>query len=195
MQVKCWNDLCAAHDAGDVAAEWLAAWLGAPHRLARFDPAQRRPSNLTWTGGREALNRFTDGYPWLVISEASLADLNARLPKPLPMNRFRPNIVIDGCAAYDEDRMEELRHDEVRFALVKSCTRCAITTTEQATGTRDGDEPLRTLRSYRFDRQLKGVLFGQNIIALAGVGSTIAVGDIFEPRWRVDETGAPILST
>ena len=191
VQVKCWNDLCAAHDAGDLAAEWLAAWLGSPHRLARFDPAHRRTSSLVWTRGREALNQFSDGYPWLVISEASLADLNSRLPQPLPMNRFRPNIVIGGCAAYDEDRMEELRHDDVRFAIVKSCTRCAITTTEQTTGMRDGDEPLRTLRSYRFDRELKGVLFGQNLIALAGVGSTIAVGDGFEPLWRAENSGVP----
>ena len=184
IEVKCWNDLCAAHDSGNVAAEWLTTWLGSPHRLVRFDPAHRRPSNVEWTAGREALNQFTDGYPWMIISEASLADLNARLPQPLPMNRFRPNIVIAGVAAYDEDRLDELQLGEVRFRIVKSCTRCAITTTDQATGARDGEEPLRTLRGYRFDRELKGVIFGQNVIVLAGIGSEIAVGDSFTARWQ-----------
>lgn len=184
LEVKCWNDMCAAHDAGTAAAEWLSTFLRSPHRLVRFDPARRRPSNLERTKGREALNRFTDGYPWMVLSEASLADLNSRLERPLPMNRFRPNIVIAGVGPYDEDRLDELEVADATFTGVKNCTRCVVTTTDQATGTRDGDDPLRTLRAYRFDRELKGVIFGQNMIVLSGIGTAIAVGDTATARWR-----------
>ena len=139
-QVICWKDLCAAHDSGDLAAQWLTHFLGAAHRLVRFDPAHKRASSLDWTGGREALNQFSDGFPWLLISQGSLIDLNSRLPQPLPMNRFRPNIVIDGVGAFDEDRLDELQIARARFKVVKGCTRCIITTTDQATAERDGVE-------------------------------------------------------
>jgi uncharacterized protein YcbX len=184
VQVTCWKDLCAAHDAGDFAANWLTDFLGVPHRLVRFDPAHRRVSDPHWTGEHEALTKFSDAFPWLIISNASLAELNSRLPNALPMNRFRPNIVIEGAGAYDEDRFDELRLRDVRFKIVKSCTRCIVTTTEQTSGERDGVEPIRTLTSYRMDRQLKGVIFGQNAIALAGVGTEIAVGDSCTASWR-----------
>jgi uncharacterized protein YcbX len=184
VEVKCWNDLCSAFDAGDEAAEWLATYLDSPHRLVRFDPQRRRASDITWTEGLEALNQFSDGFPWLILSEASLADLNGRLEQPLPMNRFRPNIVIAGVAAYAEDRLYELSTGEVRFRIVKSCTRCVITTTNQTTGERQGEEPMRTLRSYRFDRRLKGVIFGQNVIAIAGIDGEIAVGEALTATWR-----------
>jgi uncharacterized protein YcbX len=92
------------------------------------------------------------------------------------MNRFRPNIVIDGVAPYAEDGAREISIDGVRFAPVKACTRCAITTTDQKRGERDGEEPLRTLRQYRFDRELKGVVFGQNLILIEGLGREIRVG-------------------
>lgn len=184
VEVQCWNDLCAAFDVGDAAAQWLSAHLGTAHRLVRFDPSHRRPSDSAWTDGVEAFNQFTDGFPWLIISESSLADLNTRLPAPLPMNRFRPNIVIAGVAPYDEDRLLELTAGPVRWRLVKACTRCAITTTDQATGVRDGDEPLRTLRGYRFDRRLQGIAFGQNAIAITGIRSDITVGAELRATWR-----------
>ena len=106
-----------------------------------------------------------------MISQASLDDLNSRLPQPLPMNRFRPNIVVDGLPAYGEDDVHEFATDGVTLRGVKPCTRCTITTTNQATAEREGEEPLRTLRSYRFSRELKGVLFGQNPILMQGVGA------------------------
>jgi uncharacterized protein YcbX len=92
------------------------------------------------------------------------------------MNRFRPNIVIDGERPYAEDEADEIRIDGVRFEPVKACTRCAITTTDQSRGERDGEEPLRTLRQYRFNRELKGVVFGQNLILIEGLGREIRVG-------------------
>lgn len=176
IEVVVWKDRCAALDAGDDAAAWLQAFLGKALRLVRFDPRRKRPSDPAWTGGAEALNYFSDAFPWLVISQDSLDDLNARLSTPLPMNRFRPNIVIAGVAPYAEDGAREIKIDGVRFEPVKACTRCAITTTDQSRGERDGEEPLRTLRQYRFSRELKGVVFGQNLILLEGLGREIRVG-------------------
>ncbi|HEY6643643.1 MOSC domain-containing protein [Povalibacter sp.] len=184
VDVTCWQDRCAAFDMGEPAAQWLEAHLGAPHRLVRFDPSRKRPSNTQWTGDVEALNQFSDGFPFLVISQASLNDLNSRLPQPLPMNRFRPNIVIDGVSAYDEDLIDEFRMDGVVLRGVKPCTRCVITTTDQVTAERDGVEPLRTLRTYRMSRELKGVLFGQNAILLTGASRELRVGQSFEVTWQ-----------
>lgn len=182
-KVTVWNDECAAFDAGDAAATWLTSYLGATHRLLHFDLAQPRRSNPSWTGDVQALNQFSDGYPWLMISEASLADLNSRLPQPLPMNRFRPNIVIAGARPYAEDRIREVHCGPVTLRPVKGCTRCVITTTNQQTAMREGDEPLQTLRSYRFDRKLKGVVFGQNLIATRGIGAQLSIGDVLDAHW------------
>lgn len=184
IEVTCWADRCAAFDAGRDAAEWLASFLGKRYRLVRFDTRRKRPSSRTWTGDVEALNKFSDGYPWLVISQASLDDLNARLVRPLPMNRFRPNIVLDGLPAYGEDRAHEFMKDGIRLRAVKPCTRCIITTTDQSSATRESDEPLRTLRSYRFSRELRGVLFGQNLILIEGVGRELRVGDALDVAWK-----------
>jgi uncharacterized protein YcbX len=129
-----------------------------------------------WTGGLDAYSRFADGFALLVISLASLEDLNARLPEPLPMNRFRPNLVLDGLAPYGEDAVGDLRVGEVRLRRVKPCTRCSITTTDQATGVVDGNEPIRTLRTYRWDAALRGVTFGQNFIVVSGAGADLRVG-------------------
>jgi uncharacterized protein len=176
VEVTCWKDRCAAFDAGEAAAEFLTQYLGAPLRLVRFDSRRKRPSNAEWTQGVEALNQFSDGYAWLLLSEASLADLNSRLPRALPMNRFRPNIVVSSLPPYGEDRVHELVANGVRLRGVKPCTRCIIPTTDQASGKRDGDEPLRTLRQYRFNKDLKGVMFGQNMILIDGLGAQLRVG-------------------
>ncbi len=183
-RVRIWRDECAAFDAGDEVAAVLSHWLGSSCRLVRFDPAQRRLSERRYSGEVEASNAFSDGYPLLLISEASRSDLNRRVGRELPMNRFRPNIVLAGLAAYDEDRLEELRFGKVVLRAVKACTRCSITTTEQETGTLDGAEPLRTLKSYRYDAALGGVCFGQNLVMLSGTGSTLAVGARMQLRWR-----------
>jgi uncharacterized protein YcbX len=171
-------------DCGESAARWCSDFLETPLRLVRFDADTPRECSREWTRDTRAVTEFSDGYPMLVISRASLADLNSRLPKPLPMERFRPNIVIDGVEAYDEDRIHELRADGIALRIVKPCARCAITTTDQQTGERDGEEPLATLRKYRFDSELRGVLFGQNVIPAQGIGATLHVGQDLEIAWK-----------
>jgi uncharacterized protein len=180
VEVTCWKDRCAAFDASDEAAEFLAGYLGSPVMLVRFDTRRKRPSNTQWTPGVEALNQFSDGFPWLLISEASLEDLNTRLERKLPMNRFRPNIVLSGLPPFGEDSAHEFTAGPVRLRRAKGCTRCIVTTTDQAMGTRDGDEPLRTLAKFRFDRELKGVVFGQNLILIDGSGAQVRVGQEME---------------
>jgi hypothetical protein len=166
-----------AHDQGEESARWLTELLGRPLRLVRFDPRHRRLSDRVFTGSTPGYSRFADAYAFLVVSLASLADLNARLAAPLPMNRFRPNVVIDGVEAYGEDAVRELRAGPVALRLVKACTRCTIPTTDQATAERHPDEPLRTLRSYRWDERLRGVTFGQNAIVVAGAGAPLRAGE------------------
>ena len=182
--VTVWGHTCRGIDCGEAAAHWCTSFLGTPLRLMRFDPQMPRQCSAEWTGDESAVTEFADGYPILVISRASLAELNTRLPKELPMERFRPNIVLAGVEAYDEDRIHELRGDGISIRIVKPCTRCVITTTEQSTGERDGVEPLEMLKSYRFDAALRGVLFGQNAIIVRGVGATLTEGQRFEVVWK-----------
>ena len=163
---------------------WLAALLGCSCRLVRFDPQQRRIADRAWTGAVEAEARFADAFPLLAFSLASLADLNARLAAPLPINRFRPNIVLEGLDAFDEDRIEELSDGDIRLRPVKPCTRCKITTTNQDTGSVEGEEPLRTLKGYRYDAALKGVCFGQNVIVVSGAGCWLRRGQSLQVRWK-----------
>ncbi len=186
VPVSIWRHHCEALDEGDVPAAWLQELLGEPCRLVRFDPAHRRLSSRDWTGQWEAENRFSDAFPLLIISSASLADLNARLPKPLTMERFRPNIVLEGLQAYDEDRIDELQIGAVRLKLVKPCTRCRIPSIDPETALSDGEEPLRTLHTYRYDAALQGVCFGQNAIILQGAGSVLESGQTVQVSWRRD---------
>lgn len=177
--VVVWNSVVAAHDAGDEAAAWLSAALGAAVRLVRFDPAHRRLCNADYAGTSGAHTAFADGYPLLVVNEASLADLNRRLEakraSALPMNRFRPNIVLTGLEPYDEDHIDTLAADGVVMKLVKPCARCQITTTDQDS-IEIGEEPLQTLGTYRMDERVGGVTFGMNAIFVAGEGRALAVG-------------------
>jgi uncharacterized protein YcbX len=171
-------------DCGETAAAWASQFLETPLRLVMFDVSVPRVCSPEWTGDTHAVTEFSDGYPILVISRASLADLNSRLSKALPMERFRPNIVIDGVDAYDEDRMHELRAGPVTLRIVKPCARCSITTTDQQRGAVDGVEPLQTLKEYRFDKELRGVTFGQNVIVVKGIGETLRVGQPFDVTWK-----------
>ena len=182
-----WGRACRGFDAGDAAADWLSQFVQVPVRLVRFDPSVRRLSDLEWTQGAEAQNRFSDGYPILLISEGSLVDLNTRLPSPLPMNRFRPNLVLSGMRPYEEDEVHELNGGDLRLRAVKPCTRCKITTTDQATGEFTGPEPLRTLMSYRASRKPQGVLFGQNLIIVSGVGSRLHIGMRLQATYKSNQ--------
>jgi MOSC domain-containing protein len=182
--VTVWKFTGKGIDCGDAVAQWCSQYLDTPLRLVRFDVDTPRECNREWTGATRAITEFADGYPVLVISRASLDELNSRLPKPLPMERFRPNVVIDDVSAYDEDRIHELRADGITLRMVKPCTRCSITTTDQQTGAVDGVEPLATLKTYRHDRALMGVAFGQNAIVVSGVGSKLHVGQQFDVTWK-----------
>jgi uncharacterized protein YcbX len=183
-RVRVWNDECEALDAGDAAADWASRAIGTDCRLVRFDARRARLSPEAWTGGIAAPNQFSDGFPLLVTTLASLAQLNGRLAAPLPMNRFRPNLALAGLEPWDEDRIAELRIGPARLRLVKPCTRCRITTIDQDSGTPTGEEPLQTLKGYRYDAALRGILFGVNAIILAGVGATLRAGDAVEVQWR-----------
>ncbi|MSQ20015.1 MAG: MOSC domain-containing protein [Betaproteobacteria bacterium] len=182
-RVFIWEHEGHTFDEGDAAAKWFGDFLGTHCRLVAFDAAERRTSDRNWTGPDEALNRFSDGFPILVANAASLAELNARLSGPIPMSLFRPNIVIDGVAPYDEDHVDTLSAGSIVLRLVKPCTRCEITTTDQDTGQR-GVEPLETLSTYRANPRMGGgITFGQNAIVKGGIGVRIAVGMPLAMRW------------
>lgn len=177
QSVRVWRDTVSALDCGDHAAIWFSRVAGRPLRLVAFDPRAKRLSNTEFTADASGYAQFADGYAVLVVSEESLVDLNTRLPEGgLPMTRFRPNLVLRGARAYQEDTLKTLRFGDVELRLVKACTRCVITTIDQRTGMVQGDQPLRTLRGYRYDPQLKGVTFGQNAIVMAGADQNISVG-------------------
>jgi uncharacterized protein YcbX len=169
--VTIWNDRCDAVSAGAVAAEWFSEFLGTPCRLVRMPAFTVRQVDTVYADPGDRVG-FADGFPFLLISQASLDELNRRLENPLPMDRFRPNIVVEGCEPHDEDGWTHLKAGGVEFRVVKPCARCVVTTTDQLTGER-GREPLRTLATYR--RFGGEVLFGQNLIH-AGAG-ILKVGD------------------
>lgn len=170
--VTIWRSQVDALDAGDQAASWVSSVLGFPARLVFMGPESRRPVDPDYGLPGDEVS-FADGFPLLITNEASLNDLNERLPFPVPMNRFRPNVVLSGANAWGEDDWKLLRIGEVEFRNVKKCGRCIVTTTDQTTGQRMGDEPLRTLATFRnFDGK---AMFGSNLIP-SGTG-TIRVGD------------------
>jgi uncharacterized protein len=191
VKVRVWDDLVPAYDMGDVAAQWFSDFLGRRLRLVRFDPEHRRLSNMQWTQGVEALNQFSDGYPVLVASEASLAELNTKLAAaghgPVGIERFRPNIVLAGVEAHDEDRLGELRvaaGTEVVLRPVKPCPRCPIPNIDPATAESD---PVvsDTLQAYRRDERVGGaVTFGMNAIVVAGAEQSLRVGQAVEADWN-----------
>ena len=177
LQVKIWDDSCKAIDAGDGPAAWLTRVLGDPLRLVRIDERAPRLADPEYVGMKPQPVTFTDGYPVLMISNESLAELNKRLPEPIPMARFRPNVVIEGVAPHAEDEMTLFRLGPVVLRGVKLCTRCPVTTTDQMSGARDPhQQPLRALGKYRHDYVLKGVTFGQNCTLHSGLGKRLTVG-------------------
>jgi len=169
--VTVWRDQCAAAWLGETAARWFSDVLDVSCSLVHMPDSTRRPVDPAYdsTGSRVS---FADAFPFLLISEASLADLNRRLTDPLPMSRFRPNLTVGGAAAYDEDRWARIEIGKIGLRVVKPCARCVITTTDQNTLQR-GVEPLRTLAAYR--NTGGKVMFGQNAIH-EGAGH-LRVGD------------------
>ncbi|WP_295640816.1 MOSC N-terminal beta barrel domain-containing protein [uncultured Methylibium sp.] len=183
-RVRVWDDAVAAYDMGDLAARWFSDFLRQELRLVRFDPEQKRLSNRAWTGAIEAENAFSDGYPLLVVSQASLDGLNERLAAkgvaPATMQRFRPNLVLAGLDAHGEDHLDELAFDTadgpVRLKLVKPCPRCPIPNIDPATGV-PGTEPGDTLQGYRADERVDGAIsFGMNAVIVEGIERALRVG-------------------
>lgn len=185
-RVRVWDDEVKAYDMGTLAAQWFSDFVGGGTRLrlVRFDPEQQRPSDPAWAGGLPAENAFSDGFPLLVANSASLQDLNQRLAAhgaaPVTMQRFRPNLVLDGLQPYDEDHIEEIAFDTpegpVCLRLVKPCTRCSIPNVDPATA-ESGTEPGATLAGFRADPRMQGgITFGVNAVAAAGVDRLLRVG-------------------
>lgn len=173
IAVTIWNDRCTGVDQGDAPAEWFSDLLGAKCRLVRFAVDHPRRVDPTYAPSSSDQVAFSDGYPLLAVTEEAVAELNRRLPAALPMNRFRPNLVVRGAEAGADDRWSRIRIGAMGASVVKPCIRCRITTTDQRTG-EVGVEPLRTLRTYRYVPGT-GVWFGQNVCH-DGPG-TLRVGD------------------
>ncbi len=181
VEVRVWDDLVAAVTQGEVADAWFTAFLGVPARLMRFDPEGRRLARRQYTGDVDAPYKFADAFPLLIIGRASLADVNVRLAQngavPVTMARFRPNLVFDGLAEYEEDYVESLRRDGVVLRPVKPCARCTVPGVDPMTGEASTVVP-DLLATYR--GRDNGVMFGVNAIVVGGAGATLAVGDEFE---------------
>ncbi len=174
LEVTVWKDTLHAVLASSLADTWFSEFLGLQCRLVQMTDDLVRPVNRDYGQDADQVS-FADGFPLLLISEASLADLNGRLRAPVEMRRFRPNLVVDGDLPYAEDSWRRIRVGAVEFAGVKNCSRCVFTTIDPDSGEMHPDkEPLRTLSTYR-RRPHGGVFFGQNLIPRsAGV---IRVGD------------------
>lgn len=199
-RVRVWDDVVPAFDAGEDAARWLAAVLAqapvpgvhAP-RLVRLSPGARRLASLRWTDGVEAPTRFSDGFPLLVVGQASLDELNRRLEAghepSVDMRRFRPNVVLDGLQAHDEDRIDLMRLgdgvDQVMLRAVKPCSRCSIPDLDPDTA-RASTVVGRALQRYRQDRRLDGAItFGMNAIVTQGAGVVLRVGMRGQGSWNI----------
>jgi len=193
VRVRVWDDEVSAFDMGDLAAQWFSDFLGAKVRLVRFDPGHRRLSDAKWTEGVEAPNQFSDGFPLTVTSEASLQELNQRLAAAghvaVGIERFRPNIVLAGIEAHDEDRLDVLRiaaDGEIQLRPVKPCPRCPIPNIDPATA-RTSPEVGDTLQAYRRSEVVGGaVAFAMNAIVLRGADQTLRVGQPVTANWRFD---------
>lgn len=172
-----WTDTVECLPAGDETDRWFGEVLGARCRLVYLPDDSVRPVDPDYGRPGDHVS-LADGFPFLLISEASLQDLNERLETPVPMNRFRPNLVVRGCEPFAEDGWRRIRVGEVEFRVVKSCARCVITTVDQTTAV-SGKEPLRTLATYR--KSGSNVHFGQNLIpdstGILRVGDTVEILD------------------
>ena len=169
VNVTVWNDTVAGVTQGDVADAWFSRYLGQPCRLMRFDPEARRLSNVRYTGATQAPYKFADAFALLIASTASLADLNARLGKrgiaPVGIERFRPNIVLAGIEAFEEDYLERVTIGTTELRVVKPCVRCSVPNVDPATG-ETSTEPGDTLAIYRDNARAGGVTFGVNAIVI-----------------------------
>jgi len=184
MQVRIWNDTVPAYDCDETTATWFSKALGTRCRLVRFHAEARRQVDPRWTQVETAQTLFSDGFPLLLISQASLDDLNQKMAAQgraaLTMDRFRPNIVIDGVAAFDEDHAALLSIGDARIKPLKPCPRCTIPAIDPATGI-VGPDPLDILRTYRTNHAINGgIAFGMNAMLVGDESRTLRVGQPLE---------------
>lgn len=180
LEVQLWDETLRAYDCDAATASWFSKAIGVPCRLVRFHPDVLRATSTKWTGGIAASTMFADGYPVLIAGQASLDDVNERLRaigrEALPMNRFRPNLVIGGIGAFEEDYADFLQFGATTLKPVKPCSRCPIPSVDQATG-EIGPDPLDVMQGYRAKPELDGAIcFGMNAIVTAGGDERIVVG-------------------
>lgn len=161
-RVIIWDDTVEVLEAPAEVHDWFSKYLGLNCRLVAFPEENARPIDPEYRLAQENVS-LADGYPLLVIGQASLDDLNGRLTTPVPMNRFRPNLVFTGGSPFEEDAWKGFSVGDHRFQGVKPCARCVTTTVDQETGVM-GREPLLTLSRYR--REKDRILFGQNVIPI-----------------------------
>lgn len=177
VRVQIWRDQCDAAPVMGKAHAWLSDYLGFPCKLVYLPEGSHRYSNASFGGAGNEVG-FADGFAYLIASEGSLADLNARLAAKghpaLPMNRFRPNLVVKGSAPWVEDHWGEVRAGEATLRVSKPCGRCQVTTTDQSTGEVHGPEPLATLGEFRDSKEF-GVRFGMNAVTVRA--GKVRVGD------------------
>jgi len=177
MRAEVWNDTCAAIAPSPAADRWLSTALERPCRLVYMPDTTRRMSNARIAGPDRPVG-FADGYAYLVVSEASLRDLNDRLAKPVPIDRFRANIVVKGTRSFEEDDWGEFAVGGAVLRMAKPCGRCQVTTTDQSSGEVTGPEPLATLAAYRDSKEF-GARFGMNAVTIRT--GRIRVGDLVIP--------------
>lgn len=175
MKVRVWNSTVEAIAPSAVVDQWLTEYLGRDARLVYMPDYSLRAVNPKYGG--ENIVSFADGYPFLVTNEGSLAELNSRLAQAVPMNRFRPNLVVKGAGAFAEDGWKRFRVGGATLEMAKPCGRCQVTTTDQATGEVTGPEPLATLATYRSHADF-GTMFGMNAVAVSP--ARLRVGDTVE---------------
>lgn len=162
VDVEVWKDRCSGYVATDPVNQWFSAFLDKQVRLVNYNLNNPRPTDPDYSIKGDAVS-YADGFPLLVISQASLAELNARLDTPVSMRNFRPNLVVDGCEPFAEDDWKQIKIGEIVFDAVKRCSRCVLTTVDPDSGQKRPDaEPLKTLSQYR--RGPGGVFFGMNLI-------------------------------
>jgi MOSC domain-containing protein len=174
--VTIWDSEAEAIDQGEPAAEWLSRFFGREVRLMRLTDDAVIPVTSKYAVTPRDEVSFADGFPVLIVSQESLDDLNARMETPVPMNRFRPNLVVAGFGPFAEDGWKRIRIGQIELAVVKPCARCLVTTHDQGTGERIGKEPLRTLATFR--KVGSHVMFAMNAIPLTF--GDIRVGDEVE---------------
>jgi len=162
QEVEIWGDRCEAWTSSPQTKKWISEFLGESCNIVFMPDHSNRPVDPDYTVGENQVS-FSDGFPFLLISEASLNDLNKRLPESVAMMRFRPNLVVKNTEPFEEDFWKFIRIGDCELQVVKPCSRCVLTTVDPETGKFSGKEPLRTLATFR--KENGKVLFGQNLLA------------------------------